>query len=368
MRPKFMAFLLLFLLTLSGCASRAALGPGEAPPQPEKELFPYFDTHTHLLAHYGSREGPPQVDFYGAAQVALAEMDRLGIKKTLVMPPPFPPDHPHRHDVEDFIDTLRKYPDRFGFLGGGGSLNPMIQEALHDGETSPELRRRFEKKALEILSEGALGFGELTAEHFSFHQGHPYEAAPPDHPLFLLLADIAAREGVPIDIHMEAVPREMPPPKRLSSPPNPKMLRPNIAAFERLLAHNRKAKIIWAHVGWDNTGERTPALCGELLAKHPNLYMSIKIRRRGGRPETRPISKEGKIKPEWLSLIRAFPDRFLIGSDQFYFSPRVPEGSPLGAAERSNAAKGGEVFLSLLPPELARKVGYENPARVFGLE
>ena len=31
---------------------------------------------------------------------------------------------------------------------------------------------------------------------------------PPDHPLYLLLADIAAQHGVPIDLHMEAVPAD----------------------------------------------------------------------------------------------------------------------------------------------------------------
>ena len=55
---------------------------------------------------------------------------------------------------------------------------------------------------------GAAGFGEMAAEHFS--GGTPYQFAPPDHPLFLLLADIAARHDVPIDQHMNAVPRDGP--------------------------------------------------------------------------------------------------------------------------------------------------------------
>ena len=56
-----------------------------------------------------------------------------------------------------------------------------------------------------MIKDGALGFGEITALHLSFRRTHPFEETPPDHPLYVLLADIAARLGVPIDIHMEAV-------------------------------------------------------------------------------------------------------------------------------------------------------------------
>lgn len=191
---------------------------------------------------------------------------------------------------------------------------------------------------------------------------HPYESAPPDHPLFLLLADIAARYDVPMDIHMEAVPREMPMPQieRLSSPRNPDVLRPNIAAFERLLAYNRKAKIIWAHAGWCNTGRRTTALMDELLGRHPNLYMSIKIGR-DSFPENRPLNRYREIKPEWLNLLRRYPDRFLMGSDHFYVSPRIPRRMP-------RHAEASKIFLSQLPLEIAGKVGYKNAVTLFKLK
>lgn len=83
--------------------------------------------------------------------------------------------------------------------------------------------RRFEQAAEAILRGGAAGFGELAAEHFSSRIGsHPYESAPADHPLFLALADIAARADVPIELHMEAVPRDLPfPNPALMGPPNP---------------------------------------------------------------------------------------------------------------------------------------------------
>jgi predicted TIM-barrel fold metal-dependent hydrolase len=235
----------------------------------------------------------------------------------------------------------------------------MIQKAAHNGDIDSKVRSTFEKKALEILSKGAVGFGELTAEHFSLAPNHPYESAPPDHPLFLLLSDIAADHDVPIDLHMEAVCEKMQTPVELRLPPNPDIFYPNINSFERLLDHNLKAKIIWAHAGWDNTGYRTATLCRELLEKHPNLYMSIKFGHRG-RPENRIIYQQNRIEPEWLHVISAFSERFLIGSDQFYFPP--------GARERTYYnVEVAVMLLSLLPLELSRKVGHENASRIFGL-
>lgn len=322
---------------------------------------PYIiDVHNHLFGQVAAGPGMFTQDYEGAAEVALATMDKLGIRKLFIMPPPFAPNHPQGYDVDPLIEIVNRRPDRFAFLAGGGSLNPMLHQAARDGKTGPDVRARFEQKALEILSKGALGFGEMAAEHFSLGgPTHPYESAPPDHPLYLLLADIAARHDVPIDIHMEAILEEVPLPDRLSSPPNPRVLRQNIAAFERLLAHNRSAKIIWAHAGWDNTGHRTAKLSAELLGRHPNLYMSLKVGRDSG-PENRPVSREPGLRPEWLALMQAFPERFVIGSDQFYVSPRSDRRFP-----RHPEATTG--ILAGLPPDLARKVAYENARRIFKL-
>jgi len=99
-------------------------------------------------------------------------------------------------------------------------------------------------------------------------------------------------------------------PAGLKSPPNAPQLHANIAAFERLLSHNPRAKIIWAHAGSDNTGYRTPDLCRRLLRAHPNLYMEIKTDPQLN-GKNYPI-EDGKIKPDWLQLFVDFQDRFII--------------------------------------------------------
>jgi len=357
-------FLICSGLILLGCGTTASENRETKTASKGQENIWSIDAHNHLVGRYVVRPGIHEMDYEGAARVALDTMNRLGIKKMFIMPPPFSLSQANRYTFEELIGVVKKYPDRFAFLGGGGTLNVMIQEAVQEGTTSERLKSRFEKTAMEILSKGAIGFGELTAEHFSLNIDHPYESAPPDHPLFLLLSDIAARRGVPIDIHMEAVPENIPLPKirRLESPHNPKVLRSNIPAFERLLVHNRSSKIIWDHAGWCNTGRRTAALCAELLRRHPNLYMSFKISP-DSMSETRPLTEDLQIKDEWLNLIREYSERFLIGSDRFYVTPRT--NLQIGPPKREG--EGPERLLTLLPIELARKVGYENAIRLFNL-
>jgi hypothetical protein len=244
-----------------------------------------------------------QYNFEKPARIALGSMDATGVKFNLLMPMPQAVNQKLRLCLEDLLPIREKYPERFGVLGGGGSLNVMIQQAVREGRVTSAMEKEFDARALELVRKGAVGFGEMTAEHFSMDQHHPYETAPPDHPLFLRLADLAAKYDLPMDLHMEAISEKMPMPSRFKSPPNPQVLKPNLEALGRLLAHNRKAKIIWAHLGWDNTEKRTVALTRKLLKENKNLYMSIRIasgmRERRVEKASFPLDGAGKLKADW---------------------------------------------------------------------
>jgi len=118
---------------------------------------------------------------------------------------------------------------------------------------------------------------------------------------------------------MEPVEREIALLQGLRSPPNPERVRPNVEAFERLLVHNQKARIVWAHAGWEHTGHGKVELFRRLLKAHENLYLSLKAHSHSTE-ENRPLA-DGKLRPEWKDLICEFPDRFPLGSDQFYGIP-----------------------------------------------
>ena len=304
-------------------------------------------------------------------------MDQFGIGRTLLMfPPSTLPEGVSLDDVtsvcglKDLAGVVGGHPQRLAFLGGGRNLNLLVHHAASSGEVTPEMSARFEEVALEILGRGALGFGELAAEHFSRREGHPYESAPPDHPLFLLLADIAAANDVPIDLHMEAVPEDMPfdsitPDSRaLGQPNNPTMLDENLTAFERLLDHNPRARIVWAHAGWDNTGARTVELMGRLLREHPNLYMHIKLNRGGIDKANHPLRGRGGVRSAWVSLMSSYPDRFVIGLDSFYAAADHLVYGSLDVRHIESTAG----LLSQLPPGLARRVAHENATDIYRLD
>ena len=303
-------------------------------------LTPYIDAHTHF----------DELDLAASIDSALAALGRQNAAALFLLTPPDTFDHPGHSDADGILPLARAHRGKLVVLGGGGTLNAMVQQ-VPAGEVGPQIRKQFQDRAEELLREGVGGFGEVTAEHFAGVT--PWQSAPADHPLFLLLAEISARSGAPIDLHMEAVPKAMPLPPGLKSPPNAPRLRENIAGFERLLAHDPRARVIWAHAGADGTGFRTPALCRRLLKSHANLFMELKVDPRN--PGLNPLLEGGRIQGDWLQLFQDFPDRFIIGSDQHY-----PE--PAGGEQRWQAAV---QLLNQLPAALQRSIGRENVLHIY---
>ncbi|MBI3097322.1 MAG: amidohydrolase family protein [Planctomycetes bacterium] len=352
-----------------------------------------IDTHVHLIylaGHQkdggtgrgpGGRPGRPgpggggaaekggvgASDYEAAAARLIEMMDRARVTKVIILPPPSAKNLGAKGagDYREFIDLIAKYPGRLSFVGGGSLLNGMIQETAAEAVTE-KVRQEFRRRAEEILGKGAKGFGEMTALHLSEGEGHPFEEVAPDHPLFLLLADIAAEKDVPIDFHMDAVAEDMDLPSRLSvlGTGNPKRLKGNLAAFERLLAHNGKARIVWQHAGSDPVGGMTVDLLRRLLKSHPNLFVALRSPNPRAMPENprllnTPVDETGKIRADWLSLFTEFPDRFMIGSDTFVSDGRDDRRSPFEGAWR---------FPEKLPADVAKRVAGGNAARVYGIE
>jgi hypothetical protein len=347
------------LAALSLCLSQPARAqePAGAPLQ-------WIDVHVHPVGGIGQ-----DADYRSAVDDLLSTMKANNMARAIVMPTP-QGDAGSRGswDIEDFMDLARKHPDRLAYMGGGGTLNKMIHMDSPDGRVSDDLRARFKKRAEEILAKGAIGFGEMSILHISLLPGHTFESVAGDHPLWLLLADIAAERNVPIDVHFDPVAKDLKTAEWLSQPPNPPVFKRNLDGFERLLAHNRKAVIVWAHAGSDNLGQWTAGLTRAMLRKHPNLYMSLRLNvGRGGHAANNPLAAEG-LKPHWMEVFKEFPDRFVIGGDQF-FVPQSNRGFVNKFAQAAAAIrKRTNVFLSRLPPEIARKIAYENAIRIYKLK
>lgn len=321
---------------------------------------PMVDTHSHFQADKDR-------NFAAGLKSALREMDQVGMARTVLMPPPNTSGElPAYYDVEDLLFAVREFPGRVAIMGGS-SLNGTIHHTAPDAVTDA-VKARFRQRALDILGLGAVGFGEMGIHHLSLPAmgpHHAYSVVPADHPLLLLLADIAAERDVPIDLHMDLVPQDMPLPDALrSQAQNPATLPANADAFKRLLQHNPKARFVWSHVGFEPLLTRQPQRVREWLKTFPNLYMSFRLNRGHANPAAA-LGPDGQLKQAWTALVSDFPDRFLLGSDSFYDRNGVARG---GLEPGSNQGlRALRSFVDALPPAVAQAVAHGNALRLYKL-
>ncbi len=326
------------------------------------ELTCGIDVHQHLV---------PSDGFATSAANLIALMDELDISKARIMPPPSAGDESagSQYNYTHLESAVEAYPDRLGLIGGGKILNRQIHALVLEGRlpTAGELDA-FEADARAIAAAGVAGFGEMAAMHLSFDETHPYIEIPPDHPMFLRLADVAAELDLPIDIHMELTTSDVPLPSGFVAEPsgrNPSTLPENFTEFSALLAHNRDARIVWTHPGWDNIGHATAAQIRTMLATNSNLYLAVKILDQPGWRQVlanRPLDESGTIRAEWLSLISDYPTRFLLGADEFV-GPDDPQHTP-GAP----SLQGTWSLVGQLPADVAEQVACVNPGQVYRLD
>ena len=85
----------------------------------QKANIGVVDVHTHLVPG-------PRLSFERSVAAAVELMDRYGIATSILMSPPRMAGIRQNYDVGNFRAALAKYPGRFVFLGGGGTLNPML--------------------------------------------------------------------------------------------------------------------------------------------------------------------------------------------------------------------------------------------------
>jgi hypothetical protein len=128
------------------------------------------------------------------------------------------------------------------------------------------------------------------------------------------------------------------------------------AAIDGLLqptaSKGRAVRLIWAHTGIGGAPvERVRAL----LDTYPGLMGELSYRP-GLTCEA--AAKGVLLCPEWRQLMVDYPDRFLLGSDT-WINPRWQYYEDTFAQYRA--------WLAELPPAVARKIAWDNGARLFGL-
>ena len=128
-------------------------------------------------------------------------------------------------------------------------------------------------------------------------------------------------------------------------------------AIDLLMANapskGQKLRLIWAHTGIGGaSAQRVDALFG----RYPLLMGELSYRPGltcGG------DGRAGTLCPEWRALLLKYPGRFLIGSDT-WVNQRWQYYDEL--------MQGYRAWLGELPPDVARRIAWDNGASLFGVK
>jgi predicted TIM-barrel fold metal-dependent hydrolase len=154
------------------------------------------------------------------------------------------------------------------------------------------------------------GIGEL---HIFADQRHS--------PVFRRVVEIAAREGLPLQVHGDP------------------------AVIDTLYDIAPDLPVIWAHAGT----HPCPGLIADYLRRYPALSVDLSVR-------DERIAPGGRLAAEWRDLFLDHPERFMVGVDTF----------SVRRWERFDAvADGIRAWLAQLPPDVAARLAYGNAAELF---
>ena len=182
----------------------------------------------------------------------------------------------------------------------------------------------FRDETIYTLVQTELARGTGAGPYKGLGEFHLYDSANANGPVARKLMQLAEKQQLAVLAHVDDV------------------------AIDLLMAHAPKARLIWAHTG---IGGAPAARVDALMARYPLLMGELSYR-----PGL--TCDDGQLCPEWRALVTKYPDRFLIGSDTWVNQRWLYYDELMQGYRR---------WLGGLPPELARKVAWDNGARLFGL-
>jgi hypothetical protein len=182
----------------------------------------------------------------------------------------------------------------------------------------------FRDESIYTMVQTEFARGTAAGPYRGIGEFHLYDSANANGPVAKKLMQFAAEKQLAVLAHVDDV------------------------AIDLLMAHAPGARLIWAHTG---IGGAPAARVQALLDKYPRLMGELSYR-----PGL--TCGEGSLCPEWRALLLKYPDRFLIGSDT-WVNQRWMYYDEL--------MRGYRRWLGDLPPEVARRIAWDNGANLFQL-
>lgn len=265
---------------------------------------PLFDAHLHYnVEAWDGKAGP-----HGPDDV-LARMKRNGVKAIVANSRP--------NDGTKALASMAETKQ------AGVTVVPFIR--LYRNRADYDNWYRDESIYDMVQAEFARGVtGAQAGPYKGIGEFHLYDSANANGPVAKKLMQFAEKNNLAILSHVDDV------------------------AIDLLMAHAPKARLIWAHTG---IGGAPAARVDALFARYPTLMGELSYR-----PGL--TCDGGKLCADWRALLLKYPSRFMIGSDT-WVNQRWQYYDEL--------MKGYRGWLGDLPPDVARKIGWDNGASLFGV-
>lgn len=271
---------------------------------------PLFDAHLH---YNEEAFGQPQAANTGPHPLAdvLARMQRNGVKAIIANSRP-----------NDGTKALAASPQT---RAAGVTVVPFIR--LYRNRADYD--NWFRDETIFEMVQAEYAKGTAGGPFRGIGEFHLYDSANANGPVAKKLMAFAEEKGLAVLSHVDDV------------------------AIDLLMANTpskgQKARIIWAHSG---IGGAPAARVDELMGKYPLLMGELSYR-----PGL--TCDGGKLCPEWRALMLKYPGRFMIGSDTWVNQRWL---------YYDELMKGYRTWLGDLPADVARKIGWENGALLFGVK
>ena len=186
----------------------------------------------------------------------------------------------------------------------------------------------FRDPSIAQLVQTELARGTPSGPYRGLGEFHLYDSANANGPVAQALMAMAEQKDLAVLAHVDDV------------------------AIDLLMANapskGRKLKLVWAHTGIGGTPiERVD----QLLARYAQLMGELSYR-----PGL--TCDGGQLCPEWRALLLKYPDRSLIGSDTWVNQRWL---------YYDDLMQGYRAWLGGLPADVARRIAWNNGARLFGL-
>jgi hypothetical protein len=283
-----------------------ALALGAAAAAAADYAGPIFDAHLHYNEEaWNGREGPhPPAD-------VLARMQRNGVRAIIANSRP-----------NDGSKLLAQIPQT---RQAGVTVVPFVRLYRNRADYG----NWFRDETIHEMVQAELARGTAAGPFRGIGEFHLYESGNANGPVARKLMVLAEEKQLAVLAHVDD------------------------AAVDLLMAHTpskgAKLRLIWAHTG---IGGVPAARVDQMMARYPLLMGELSYR-----PGL--TCDAGKLCPEWRQLLLKYPGRFLLGSDT-WVNQRWQA--------YDDTMRGYRAWLGDLPPDVARRIAWDNGADLFGLK